>query len=1015
MRLVRFFIQRPVFTIVMMLILVIAGALSFSQIAIRHLPNISQPVINIATDYDGASPDLVEKEVTIPIENVLSGIPGVETISSSSKLGHSYVNLYFKMGVDINEAANDIRNKMSALHRRLPAGSEAPAVKKNDADANPVVIIGFEDSHRDVLEISDYLTRYVTPAMQEVPGAGEVHSYGARNYAIKIALDPVKMAARNLTVADIKQSLKEQNINIPSGQIKSKNRYYTVVTQAKLKDARRFSQLVVSRKKNHNIRLSEVAQVKIGNEKEDSFLRINGQTAVGLAVIPQSTANPIEVAKAVRDKLHFLQQEFPKGMTASIIFDASLYIKQSIYQVFKTFLEAIGFVALVVFLFLGDLRSTLIPIITIPICLIASLLPMQWLGFDLNTLTMLAMVLAIGLVVDDAIVVLENCHRHLKHASDKTQAAIAGSSEISFAVIAMTLTLAAVYAPMGFVQGFTGKLFLQFGVTLSIAVLISGVVALTLSPMMCSRLLRHHNNRYQRRLKIFFHFLAKKYKGSLESVINKKFWLALPMLLLMAGGYFCFKHMDTEVAPIEDQAYLYVPLSSPTNSSTEYTDFYARQLEEKFNAVPEKDGYMMFVYSSGAFSMLKLQPWEQRQRSQQDIARELGKETSQIIGVKAFPINPNPLGRGNNNNQLSFALLSNSSYQQLNDISEHLVENLRQVPEFKRVSKDLTLDSEQINIHIDRQRAADLQVNLNDIADLLSTMIGGQTPLDFYHDGRAYKVVVQVDDEKRQDISVLNSLYVQNKQQKMIPLSSLIRVERSIGPESLPHYNRMRTAMINIDLNEKVKLGNAINTLSNHLEQLLPQDVHYRFTDTAKDFLESSGNSSYAFILALIFIYLVLAAQFESFRSPFIVLSTVPLCLLGALFSLWLFKGSLNIYSNIGMVTLIGLISKHGIMMTEFANQLREQGLNKFEAIKKSAAIRLRPILMTTFAMALGALPLVFASGAGSESRSQLGLVIFGGLLIGTFFSLYVVPLAYLLFAKKDKPEASSQVLTSSL
>ncbi len=1006
MRFVRFFVQRPVFTMVLMLILVIAGALSFSRIAIRHLPDISQPVINIATDYDGASPELVEKEITIPIENVLSGIPGVENINSSSKLGRSYVNLYFKMGVDINEAANDIRNKMSALHRRLPTGSEAPAVKKNDSEASPVVIIGFEDQNRDVLEISDYLTRYVTPAIQEVPGAGEVHSYGARNYAIKIALDPVKMAARNLTVADVKKSLKDQNINIPSGQIKSKNRYYTVVTQAKLEDARRFSQLVVARKKNHNIRLSEIATVKVGNEKEDSYLRINGQTAVGLAIVPQSTANPIEVAKAVRDKLNFLKSEFPKGLKASVIFDASLYIKQSIYQVLKTFLEAIAFVALVVFLFLGDLRSTLIPVITIPICLIASLLPMQWLGFELNTLTMLAMVLAIGLVVDDAIVVLENCHRHLKTSSNKIQAAIAGSSEISFAVIAMTLTLAAVYAPMGFVQGFTGKLFLQFGVTLSIAVLISGLVALTLSPMMCSRLLSHHSNRYQRQVKIFFHYLSRKYLLSLDKVINKKFWLALPMVFLMLGGLFCFKQMDTEVAPVEDQSYLYVPVSSPTNSSTEYTDFYARQLEEKFKSIPENDGFLISVYSSGAFSMLKIKPWEQRQRSQQNIARDLGKEMNQIIGVKAYPISPNPLGRGNNNNQLSFALLSNSSYQQLNEISDHLVENLSQLPEFKRVSKDLTLDSEQININIDRQRAADLQVSLNDIADLLSTMIGGQTPLDFYHDGRAYKVVVQVDEDQKQDISVLHSLYVQNQQHKMIPLSSLIHVERSIGPESLPHYDRMRSAMINIDLNEKVKLGNAINTLNEHLENLLPQDVHYRFTDTAKDFLESSGNSSYAFILALIFIYMVLAAQFESFRSPFIVLSTVPLCLLGALFSLWLFKGSLNIYSNIGMVTLIGLISKHGIMMTEFANQLRERGLKKMDAIKKSAAIRLRPILMTTLAMALGALPLVFASGAGSESRSQLGLVIFGGLLIGTFFSLYVVPLAYLLFAKKDEAPA---------
>lgn len=1009
MRLSQFFVQRPVFTIVFTFLLMIAGLLSFSGLALRHLPDINKAVVNISTEYEGASPELVEKEISIPIENALSGIPGIDSINSTSKLGKSYITVDFQLGTDVNEAVNDIRNKMSAIQRKLPLGSDAPSVRKNDANANPVMVLGFEDKQRSALDITDYVNRFIKPVIQEINGVGEVSYYGAREYAVKIAIDPVKMAARKITVSDIKKALTQQNIDIPSGQIQSKNRYYTVVTQARIDKAKHFADLVITRKNNHLIRLSEVAQVNIGNENEENLLRINGKPAIGLAVLAQSTANPVDVAQRIYETLKQLHSSFPKSFKASVVFDSTLYIKQSIYQVFKTFLEAVLFVALVVFLFLGDLRSALIPIVTIPICLVATFWPMQLLGFDLNTLTLLAMVLAIGLVVDDAIVVLENCHRHMQQGKSAIKAAIEGSQEITFAIIAMTITLAAVYAPMGFVDGFTGKLFLQFGVSLSLAVLISGLVALTLSPMMCAKLLKSHKNRYTSWLDNFFNRLAHWYQISLQYVLKQKLFFSLLILVCLLTGVYCYQHIKAELAPLEDQSYIIAPISSPTNSSTAYTDKYARELESIYDAVAEKQTYLMSVRPSGAFSLLKLVPWEKRQRSQQQISQDLNKKMEQLTGVSVFPVTPHPLGRNSNNSRFSFALLGHTSYKRLNLISNDVIKALNHIPELRQIKNNLVLDSEQINIDINRQLAADLQVNLADVAELLSTTLGGSNPVNFNYDGQAYKVIVQLDQSLRQDVSILNSLYVQSERKEMIPLSALIQMNTSIGPDALPHLNRMRTATITAELTENAHMDKVIAKVEHVLQQQLPSDIQYRFTDGVKDYLESSGHSLYAFALALLFIYLVLAAQFESFIDPFIVLTTVPLCLIGALFTLWLFNGSLNIYTNIGMVTLIGLISKHGIMITEFANQLKQQGKDKLSATVESATIRLRPILMTTSAMILGAIPLILATGAGSESREQLGFVIIGGLVVGTFFSLYLVPMMYLLFSRRKRQTESTE------
>lgn len=1009
-------IKRPVFTIVLTLMLMIIGSIYFTKLPVRHLPNIDKPTISIATDFEGASPELVEKEVTIPIENILASISGVDTLRSTSFLGKSKIIIDFQLGVDINDSVSEIRNKMSALQSTLPPGSTAPVVSKNDTDANPVMVIGFNDSSKNSLEITDYINRDVKPLLRELQGVGEILDQGAREYAVKIALDPVKMAARQVTVGEIKKALSQQNIDIPSGQIKSTNRYYTVVTHARLQNTQKFSDLVVAQHNHHLIRLMDVAKVSVGTQNTDNLLRINGKPAVGIAVLAQSTANPIDVARELKKALKNLSPTFPPTFKAEIIFDSTHYIQESIHEVYWAFIEAVLCVGLVVFLFLGSIRAAFIPIITIPICLLTVFWPMYWFGFELNTLTLLAMVLAIGLVVDDAIVVLENCHRHLHNGLSAFTAAIKGTNEIIFALLAMTITLAAVYAPMGFVNGFTGKLFFQFGTTLALCVIASGVIALSLSPMMCSRLLNNKEGRYSRWLNQQFTRLSNRYHASLQGFIKSPRHFIIMLIVASLIGAYSYHQLGSELAPVEDQSYIIAPMASPTNASTHYTNQYGRQLEAIYEGIPERTAYLISIKPSSGFTLLKLLPWNKRERSQQEISNELSEKMQKLTGVNAFPVSPNPFGqRSGGNSQFSLALMANTNYSKLNEVSNDIVKLLAEVPGLRQVKNNLTLDSEQIDIEINRQLAADLDVNLAEVAELLTTMLGGSNPVNFNYDGQTYKVILQLNQTQRRDVSVLNKLYVKSGRERMIPLSTLIDVGKTIGPDSLPHLNRLRSATITAELAEGAHLNQVVEQTEQVLQEKLPDGFQYRFTGAVKDFLESSSNSLNAFLLALLFIYLVLAAQFESFIDPLIVLLTVPLCLAGALTALYVTDQSLSIYSNIGMVTLIGLITKHGIMITEFANQQMSHGVDKLTAVLHSASIRLRPILMTTMAMVLGALPLALASGAGAESRRQLGIVIIGGLLIGTVFSLYIVPFAYLILSRRQSAHREQTVKQSKI
>lgn len=1015
MNLSEYCIRRPVFTSVFIFLLIIIGLLSYKNLPVRHLPNISKPTISVVTHYNGASPELIEKELTIPLENALSGIGGITSMRSQSVLGKSRIKIDFKLDIDINEAINNIRNRSAGIYRKLPDGADMPQVYRNDDDSNPVAIIGFQDTNRNALEMTDYITRYIQPIIQESEGVAEVSLFGAREYAIKIALNPVKMAAHKVTVANIKQALKQQNVNIPAGQIKSKNRFYTVVAQSKLQEPQQFGELVVAHRKDQSIYLREVASVTVGNNNEDHILRINGKSAVGLSITAESTANPLLVAQQIRNTMAQLQPNYPEGFSASIFFDSTDYVKRSIFEVYKTFIEAILFVAAVVFLFLGSLRAALIPIATIPICLVATFAPMYWFGFELNTLTLLAMVLAIGLVVDDAIVMLENCHRHIKNGLSARQAAITGSKEITFALIAMTVTLAAVYAPMGFVEGFTAKLLQQFGITLAATVLISGVVALTLSPLMCAKLLNTHTNTYTLWMDRYFERLSASYEKSLRRALTHWHLLTLLLLAALGLGIYAFAHSGSELAPIEDQSYIIAPVSAPTNTSTSYVDHYVKQLEAIYKNVPEQSNWLSSVRAGSAFTLLKLTPWEDRNRTQQEIAKSLIPKMQALTGVSAFPKSPNPLSQSGGNNTFGLSLLSNNDYIPMNAAANQFVLALEKSGFFSNVKNNFSMDSEQIDIQINRQLANDLQVNFSDIAELIATMVGGNNPIDYTYNGQSYKVVLQLQQDKRRDIAVLNQLYVQSARGKMIPLSSLIHVTNNIGPEDYPHLNRLRSINISADLRQGVTMSEAIEYTNTIAKSSLPDGMQYEYTGAAQDYLESSNSTTLAFFLALLFIYLVLAAQFESFTDPLIVLLTVPLCLLGAITTLYILGINLSIYSTLGLITLIGLITKHGILITEFANSNRKAGYEGLEAVVLSAQIRLKPILMTTLAMLLGALPLALAQGAGSESRRQLGIVILSGMGFGTIFSLYIVPAAWLLINRKPIKAAVTATNTETL
>ena len=1016
MRISEICIKRPVFATVLSLVVMLIGIVSYTRLPVREYPKIDEPVVTVDTTYRGASAEIIESQVTKPLEDSLAGIEGVEVITSISRAENSQISVRFKLERAPDSAAADVRDRVSRVRNKLPDSVDEPVIAKVEADANPIIWVAFSSDKHSALEVTDFASRIVKPRLQTLPGAADVRVFGERKYSMRIWIDRERLAAFNLTPGDVEDALRRQNVEVPAGRIESREREFSVVAQTDLTKPEQFAAIVVRQVNGYPVRIRDIGNVDVSAVSERSTVRFKGKSAVALGVIKQATANPLELSKAVRAELPRLIADLPQGMTVNIAYDSSVFIDRSINAVFETIFEAILLVAAIIFLFLRNWRAMVIPLVTIPVSLIGAFALMFVMGFTINTLTLLALVLAIGLVVDDAIVVLENIYRHIENGMPRLQAAFLGSKEIGFAVIAMTLTLAAVYAPVAFMTGRTGKLFIEFALTLAGAVLVSGFVALTLSPMMCSVLLRHEtrHGRLYRSIEGALEWMTSGYRRALSWSLRRR-WLVLLVFVLVGGSsWFLLKSLKSELSPVEDRGVILGIFLGPEGATIDYMDRYARQLEGIYKNTQDVERYFVVAGNptvSQGISFIGLTDWDERTRHSTAVAKELQPKFFGIPGVLAFPVSPPSLGQSPRDRPLNFVIITSASYQELQVVTDRIMQEAAKNPGLQGLDNDLKLNKPELSVEVDRDKAADLGLQVETVGRTLETMLGGRQVTRYKQQGEQYDVIVQVAPSDRDNPRDISNIYVRGKNEQMIPLANLVKVNETVSPRELNHFGQRRAVTISANLAPGYTMGEALAFMDDLARKTLPPGYAVDYNGQSREFKVSTSSLAVTFALALAFIYLVLAAQFESFRNPFIIMLTVPLSITGALAALLLTGNTLNVYSQIGLVTLVGLITKHGILIVEFANQLQEKGEEAMQAVIEASVLRLRPILMTTGAMVLGAVPLALASGAGAESRQQIGWVIVGGLLLGTFLTLFVVPTVYSLVARRRQatPELEPQ------
>jgi len=1002
-------IRRPVFATVMSLMLLLVGLVSFSKLTVREYPRIDEPVVTVSTRLAGASSEVIESQVTKPLEDSIAGIDGVDILTSVSRSEQSQISVRFKLQKNPDDAAADVRDRVSRVRGRLPTAVDEPVVAKVEADAFPVIFLAFTSESLSPVEVSDVINRIVKPRLQTVPGVADVQVFGERRYAMRVWLDPDKLAAFRLTVQDVEDALRKQNLEVPAGRIESQQREFSVTARTDLNTVPQFGAVALKQVNGYTVQLQDVARIEEGPAAERSSVRLNGVPSVSAGVIRNATANPLEVSEGVREILPRVQQDLPPGLKVQLASDNAVFIDRSVKSVYTTVAEAVVLVALVVFVFLRTLRASVIPLVTIPVSLIGAFALMALAGFTVNTLTLLALVLAIGLVVDDAIVVLENIFRHIEEGMQPFQAALKGVREIGFAVVAMTLTLAAVFAPLAFTPGRTGRLFVEFALTLAGAVLVSGFVALTLTPMMCSKLLRHNPapTRFDRGMERVLVWITERYTRALRWTLAHRAVVLLVMLAAGGGSWWLFSTAKSELAPLEDRGVVLANVSAPDGSTLDYTARYLREIEAIGMSYPEFDRVFVVAGNptvSQGISFLRTVDWEQRQRSTLELARELQPKFQQLPGVTAFPITPPSLGQGFRDRPINYVIVTSDSYDNLARAGQAFMAEMAKNPGIVQPDMDLRLNKPEIFIEVDRERVADAGVNVDTVARTVETMLGGRAVTRYKRGADQYDVMVQTEARGRATPEDIDKLFVRGRNDTMVPLSALVKVRESVSPRELNHFNQRRSLTITANLAPGYSLGEALAFMDATAQKVLQPGYTTELNGVSREFRSSSGALGLVFALALLFIFLVLAAQFESFVDPLIIMLSVPLSTVGALLALKLTGGTLNVYSQIGLITLVGLITKHGILIVEFANQLRQQGKATLEAVVEAASLRLRPILMTTGAMVLGAVPLALASGAGAESRQQIGWVIVGGMSLGTLLTIFVVPTVYLLLARKAVP-----------
>lgn len=997
----------------MSIAIVIFGLLAFTRMPVREYPDIDPPIVSVTTLYRGASASVVETEITNLLEEQLATLEAVKTMTSSSREQGSVITIEFELGTDVDEAGNEVRDRVSRIRGRLPREADDPIVGKVDANAQPIFWMALSSDSHSLLRLSEIAELVMKERLQRLPGVASVFIGGERRYAMRIWLDPLRMAAHGLTAQDIEAAIRRENAEIPGGRVEGVGREFAVRTRGELASAEEFSSIIVKQTNNDKVRLIDVAEVEVGAENERTIARFNGKNSVGLGVVKQSTASTIDVAEEIRNALPELQAAVPAGMLVNVAYDSSEFIEASIDEVKETIFIAILLVILVVLVFLKSFRATIIPTLAIPISIIGTFAVISFLGFTINILTLLALVLSIGLVVDDAIIVLENVYRHMEMGKTRWQAAWDGSKEIGFAIVATTIALVAVFVPVAFLTGNVGRLFNEFGLTVAIAVAISGFVALSLTPMLASKILRplygNSTNVFSTAFDKFFAGVNRFYDAVLHLVLKHRIVTVAVGVILIGISAWLFTRLPNELVPTEDRGMSFGIVLAPEGATIDYTNKYMTEIESILMDLPERRALFMAAglgfggpgSVTNGFIFLNLKPRTERDRSQQEIVESLFPQLISIPGVLAFMINPASLGGAFNSSPVEYVLQSDS-YSDLNTATQTMIANASQLGYLVNLDSDLRLNKPQLDIQIDRDRAAGLGVSTTDIGSTLETLLGGRVVTQFKRGTKQYDVIAQMKPGSRDTPDAIDEIYLRGSG-GLVQLASVVSVNETVSPKELNHYNRQRAVKITANLAPGFDLGRALDDMDAIASSELDPSIRTDLSGQSLEFRSSSAKLYFLFVFALVFIYLVLAAQFESFIDPFTILLSVPLAVFGALLSLYIFGQSLNIYSQVGLVMLIGLVTKNAILIVEYANQLREEGMTLMEAIVEASKIRLRPILMTSFATMCGVLPIALGLGAGAEARQPLGIAVVGGMLFSTFMTIIVVPVVYSLVSPKNR------------
>jgi HAE1 family hydrophobic/amphiphilic exporter-1/multidrug efflux pump len=1008
-------IKRPVFTIVVNLILILFGVIGYTFLGIREYPSIDPATISVRTSYSGANADIIESQITEPLEKSINSIDGIRNISSSSNQGSSNITIEFNLDKNLEEAANDVRDKVSQAARSLPQDIDSPpVVSKADADSEPIIILTVRSKSRSPLELSDYAENVIAQRIQTIPGVSSVQIYGQKRYAMRLWIDPMKLASYGLTVADVRTALNRENVELPSGKVTGANTELTVKTLGNLSNEEQFNRLIIRTSGDKIVRLSDIGRATLDAENLETKMTESGTPMVGLAVIPQPGTNYLEVSSAFYKRLDQIKNEIPEDLQLNVGVDNTLFIKQSVVEVAETILIALVLVILIIYLFFRDWGIAFRPLIDIPVSLIATFFVMYLFGFSVNVLTLLAIVLATGLVVDDGIVVTENIYKKVEEGMSPIEAAIKGSNEIFIAVISISITLAAVFLPVIFLQGFVGQLFREFGVVIAAAVLISAFVSLTLTPMLNAYLIKggvHKKSRFYELTEPYFQKLNSGYADSLSNFMKHK-WVSFPIILVCVGLIvFFYTILPKETAPYDDRSYLRVQVTTPEGSSYDYTDRFMKELaqlvndsipEKKVNLVITSPGFGSASVNSGRMIMSLVQP-DQRERTQKDIANKLTQLTRNYSEARTL-VTEQPTIAVNRRGGLPIQyIIQAPNFQKLEEKIPQFMDEVSKDPTFSTSDVNLKFNKPELNVSIDRNKAQTLGVSVIDVAQSLQLALSGQRFAYFLMNGRQYQVIGQFDKRDRDEPLDLTSVFVKNAQGELIQLDNLVTIREQSSPPQLYHSNRFLSATVSAGLTPGKSIGDGIEAMDRIAEKVLDDSFSTDLGGESRDFRESGSNTLFAFGLALLLIYLILAAQFESFMDPLIIILTVPMAVAGALLSLWLFGQSWNIFSQIGTIMLIGLVTKNGILIVEFANQLREQGKPKMEAILEAAESRLRPILMTSLAIALGALPIAVALGAAAKSRMGMGVVIVGGTTFSLILTLFIIPAIYAMWSRGHK------------